>query len=74
VYVIPDGSVPLVPNVGIVVGRRATLVIDRTFLAFGQYSSAQAWVAALDQLAPLGPAHIVPSHGPMGDASRRRSC
>jgi glyoxylase-like metal-dependent hydrolase (beta-lactamase superfamily II) len=28
VYVIPDSSVPLVPNVGIVVGSRATLVID----------------------------------------------
>src|SRR4051812_5471522 len=27
-YVIPDGDVPLVPNVGIVVGARATLVID----------------------------------------------
>ena len=27
-YAIPDGSVPLVPNVGIVVGTRATLVID----------------------------------------------
>jgi glyoxylase-like metal-dependent hydrolase (beta-lactamase superfamily II) len=27
-YVIPDGSVGLVPNVGIVVGSRATLVID----------------------------------------------
>jgi len=27
-YVIPDGSVPMVPNVGIVVGSRATLVID----------------------------------------------
>jgi len=27
-YVIPDGDVPLVPNVGIVVGSRATLVID----------------------------------------------
>jgi glyoxylase-like metal-dependent hydrolase (beta-lactamase superfamily II) len=27
-YVIPDGSVGLVPNVGIVVGDRATLVID----------------------------------------------
>src|SRR5262245_16384606 len=26
--VIPDGNVPLVPNVGIVVGSRATLVID----------------------------------------------
>jgi len=28
VYVIPDNSVPLVPNVGIVVGAKATLVID----------------------------------------------
>ena len=28
VYVIPDGSVPAVPNVGIVVGSRATLVVD----------------------------------------------
>ena len=27
-YVIPDGSVPLVPNVGIIVGSRATLVVD----------------------------------------------
>jgi len=27
-YVIPDNNVPLVPNVGIVVGSRATLVID----------------------------------------------
>jgi glyoxylase-like metal-dependent hydrolase (beta-lactamase superfamily II) len=28
VYVIPDGSVPLVPNVGIIVGSRATMVVD----------------------------------------------
>ena len=28
VYVIPDDDVPLVPNVGIIVGTRATLVID----------------------------------------------
>ena len=28
VYVIPDGDVPLVPNVGIIVGTRATLVVD----------------------------------------------
>src|ERR1041384_5639977 len=27
-HAIPDGSVPLVPNVGIVVGSRATLVVD----------------------------------------------
>jgi glyoxylase-like metal-dependent hydrolase (beta-lactamase superfamily II) len=28
VYVIPDASVPLVPNVGIIVGRRGTFVVD----------------------------------------------
>lgn len=28
VYVIPDGNVPMVPNVGIVVGSKATLVVD----------------------------------------------
>jgi len=28
VYVIPDGSVPAVPNVGIIVGTRATLIVD----------------------------------------------
>ena len=28
VYVIPDNSVPVVPNVGIVVGNKSTLVID----------------------------------------------
>ena len=28
VYVIPDASVPLVPNIGFVVGSKATLVID----------------------------------------------
>src|SRR5689334_5063245 len=28
VYVIPDGNVGAVPNVGIIVGTRATLVID----------------------------------------------
>src|SRR3954466_912652 len=28
VFVIPDGRVPLVPNVGIVRGTRATLVVD----------------------------------------------
>jgi hypothetical protein len=27
-YVIPDGNVVLVPNVGIVVGSKATLVVD----------------------------------------------
>src|SRR5262249_25957232 len=28
VYAIPDDNVPLVPNVGIIVGSRATMVVD----------------------------------------------
>src|SRR5579863_4128559 len=28
VYVIPDGRVNLVPNIGIIVGNRATLIVD----------------------------------------------
>ncbi len=28
VHVIPDNSVPMVPNVGIIVGERAALVVD----------------------------------------------
>ena len=28
VYVIPDGRVPLVPNIGIVVGEREALIVD----------------------------------------------
>ena len=28
VYVIPDGSVPLVPNIGIIVGCKGTFVVD----------------------------------------------
>ena len=28
VYVIPDGRVNLVPNIGIIVGSRATLIVD----------------------------------------------
>jgi glyoxylase-like metal-dependent hydrolase (beta-lactamase superfamily II) len=46
------------------------IVMNGTFVAFASpYSSVRAWVAALDRLAPLDPAHIVPSHGDMGDAS-----
>ena len=37
VYVIPDGRVPLVPNIGIVVGTDAVLVIDT---GMGQQSAA----------------------------------
>jgi len=46
------------------------IVMNGTFVAFASpYSSVRAWLAALDRLAPLQPARIVPSHGGMGDAS-----
>lgn len=46
------------------------VVMNRRFLAFGSpRSSVQAWLQSLDKLAPLRPKVIVPSHGPMGDAS-----
>ncbi|HEX7137870.1 MAG TPA: MBL fold metallo-hydrolase, partial [Vicinamibacterales bacterium] len=46
------------------------IVMNGTFVAFASpYSSVRAWLAALDRLARLDPALIVPSHGEMGDAS-----
>src|SRR5580765_8559425 len=46
------------------------VVMNRTFVAFASpYSSVKTWLADFDQLDALKPAHIVPSHGPMGDAA-----
>src|SRR4051812_37101074 len=46
------------------------VVMNRTFVAFASpYSSVKAWLADFDQLEPLHPVQIVPSHGPIGDAS-----
>jgi len=46
------------------------IVMNKNFVAFASpYSSVRAWLGVLDQLGPLRPAHLVPSHGPMGDAS-----
>jgi glyoxylase-like metal-dependent hydrolase (beta-lactamase superfamily II) len=46
------------------------VVMNRTFVALASpYSSVQAWLADFDQLELLHPVHIVPSHGPVGDAS-----
>jgi glyoxylase-like metal-dependent hydrolase (beta-lactamase superfamily II) len=50
------------------------IVMNRTILAYGEYSSTKAWMEALAQLAKLrpqeeeDPAVLVPSHGPIGDA------
>jgi hypothetical protein len=46
------------------------VVMNQTFVAFASpYSSVRAWLADFDQLDPLRPVRIVPSHGMMGDAS-----
>jgi glyoxylase-like metal-dependent hydrolase (beta-lactamase superfamily II) len=46
------------------------VVMNRTFLAFASpYSSVDAWLATLDEIAGLQPVRIVPSHGEMGDAT-----
>jgi glyoxylase-like metal-dependent hydrolase (beta-lactamase superfamily II) len=46
------------------------VVMNRTFVAFASpYSSVKAWLADFDQLEPLRPVLVVPSHGPAGDAS-----
>jgi glyoxylase-like metal-dependent hydrolase (beta-lactamase superfamily II) len=46
------------------------VVMNRTFVAFASpYSSVKAWLADFDQLEPMRPVMVVPSHGPAGDAS-----
>ncbi|MEO8482328.1 MAG: MBL fold metallo-hydrolase [Acidobacteriota bacterium] len=45
------------------------VVLNHIFLSFTAQSSGTAWLKALDTLEPMKPAHIVPSHGALGDAS-----
>jgi glyoxylase-like metal-dependent hydrolase (beta-lactamase superfamily II) len=46
------------------------VVMNRTFVACASpYSSVKTWLADFDQLEPLRPVKIVPSHGPPGDAA-----
>lgn len=44
-------------------------VLNHIFLSFTAQSSGTSWLKALDTLEPMAPAHIVPSHGGLGDAS-----
>jgi glyoxylase-like metal-dependent hydrolase (beta-lactamase superfamily II) len=63
VYVIPDGRVPLVPNVGIVVGERQALVVD-TGLGPGNGRRVLGKVGALtDRPLVLTITHFHPEHG-----------
>ena len=46
------------------------VVMNRTFVAFASpYSSVKAWLSDFDQLEPLNPLKVVPSHGPVGPAA-----
>jgi glyoxylase-like metal-dependent hydrolase (beta-lactamase superfamily II) len=63
VYVIPDGRVPLVPNVGIVVGDRAALVVDT---GMGPRNGARVLEKArtlTDRPLLLTLTHFHPEHG-----------
>src|SRR5207244_8017369 len=64
VYVIPDNHVPIVPNIGIVVGDSATLVIDT---GLGQDNGAYA----LEHASRLGrgrPVYVATTHVDPGHA------
>ena len=58
VWVIPDGSAPLVPNVGIVVGSKAVLVIDT---GMGT-RNAQTVLGEVAKVAPGKPIYLVTTH------------
>ncbi|MCX6952679.1 MAG: MBL fold metallo-hydrolase [Verrucomicrobia bacterium] len=63
VYVIPDGSVSLVPNVGIIVGTRATLVIDTGLGARnGQAVLREVAKVSRHQELYLATTHVHPEH------------
>lgn len=63
VFVIPDDSVPMVPNVGIIVGSRATLVVD-TGLGARNAQTVLAEVAKVSSNADLYlvTTHVHPEH------------
>ena len=63
VYVIPDGSVPLVPNVGIIVGSRATLVVDTGMGARnGQTVLREVGKVSRNRELYLATTHVHPEH------------
>jgi glyoxylase-like metal-dependent hydrolase (beta-lactamase superfamily II) len=45
------------------------VVMSQRFLAAQNNSSLTTWLATLDELTALKPAHVVPSHGAIGDAT-----
>lgn len=64
VFVIPDGLVPLVPNIGIVVGDRATLVVDTAMgLRNGEIVRSLAERLANGRPLIVTSTHFHPEHG-----------
>jgi glyoxylase-like metal-dependent hydrolase (beta-lactamase superfamily II) len=45
------------------------VVMSQRFLAAQPNSSLQTWLTTLDELTALKPAHVVPAHGKLGDAT-----
>src|SRR6187401_1312993 len=45
------------------------VVMSQRFLAAQNNSSITTWLSTLDELAALGPAKVVPSHGSIGDTT-----
>ncbi|MSU65770.1 MAG: MBL fold metallo-hydrolase [Opitutus sp.] len=63
VHVIPDASVPMVPNVGIIVGTRATLVIDPGMgVRNGQAVLREVEKVSRNQDLKLATTHFHPEH------------
>jgi glyoxylase-like metal-dependent hydrolase (beta-lactamase superfamily II) len=64
VYVVPDGRVPLVPNVGIVLGDDAVLVVDTAMgLRNGELIHEMAGALASGRRLLLTITHFHPEHG-----------
>jgi len=63
VYVIPDGRVPLVPNVGIVVGQREALVVDTGMGLINGQRVLQKARSLTDKPLVLTITHFHPEHG-----------
>ena len=45
------------------------VVLNHIFLSFTAQSSAASWLKALDTIEAMQPGQIVPSHGPLGEAT-----
>ncbi len=64
VFVIPDGRVPLVPNIGLVLGSRAALVVDTAMgPGNGQTVLRHARAVAGDRQLMVTMTHFHPEHG-----------